>query len=131
MSLNFEGLGRLESKLKISAKAAPRVKRVVMKSGADLSNRTQELMNERYKGHWENTGKKRKWIYSTGTTRRSAVVHITDDSLTAYVAPQTAYFPYLEYGTRYMSARPTLGPAFHEIEPKFKRELKQAIKGKD
>ena len=45
MSLNFEGLGRLESKLKISAEAAPRVKRVVMKSGADLSNRTQELMN--------------------------------------------------------------------------------------
>lgn len=131
MSLSFEGLGRLESKLKISAEAAPRVKRVVMKSGADLSNRTQELMNERYKGHWENVGKKRKWVYPTGTTRRSAVVHITDNGLMAYVAPQTAYFPYLEYGTRYMTARPTLGPAFHEVEPQFKRELKQAIKGKD
>lgn len=30
-----------------------------------------------------------------------------------------------------MAARPTLAPAFHEVEPKFKRELKQAIKGKD
>ena len=38
---------------------------------------------------------------------------------------------YLEYGTRYMSARPTLGPAFHEVDPKFKSELKQALKGKD
>lgn len=93
MSLNFEGLGRLESKLKISAEAAPRVKRVVMKNGANLSNKTQELMNERYKGHWEGSRKKRKFVYPTGTTRRSAVVHIDDDGLTAYVAPQTAYFP--------------------------------------
>lgn len=131
MSLNFEGLGRLESKLKISAEAAPRVKHVVMKNGADLSNRTQELMNERYKGHWEGTGKKRKWVYPTGTTRRSAVVHIDDDGLTAWVGASTAYFPYLEFGTRYMAARPTLGPAFHEVEPTFKRELKQTLKGKD
>ena len=111
--------------------AAPRVKRVVMKNGANLSNRTQELMNERYKGHWEGSGKKRKFVYPTGTTRRSAVVHIDDNGLTAYIAPQTAYFPYLEYGTRYMAARPTLGPAFHEVEPEFKQELKKALKGND
>lgn len=112
MSLNFEGLGKLESKLKISAEAAPRVKRVVMKSGADLSNRTQELMNERYKGHWEGTGKKRKWIYPTGTTRRSAVVHITDDGLTAYVAPQTSYFPYLEARHPLYGSPSYAGPCF-------------------
>lgn len=76
------------------------VKNIVKKHGALLQSKAQDNMDSAYiKG------------YSTGATKRSTTVNYSDGGLTAIVAPHTAYFSYLEYGTRFMEAKPTLGPA--------------------
>lgn len=106
---------------------------------------THQLMSQRYTGHWEYSKYKhgKVWIKPTGTTRRSTLAHITDDGMTGYVqaqeehwqgtdnahgmygktVPGTSYFPYLEYGTRYMKARPTLGPAFELRSKQFAKAV--------
>lgn len=39
------------------------------------------------------------------------------------------FYPFfVEYGTRFMAARPTLGPAYAEAAPQFEREIAQAIR---
>lgn len=76
------------------------VKTVVKQNGAELQSKAQDNMDQTYtKG------------YSTGATKRSTTLEIADGGLTAIVAPHTAYFSYLEFGTRWMDAKPTLGPA--------------------
>lgn len=76
------------------------VKVIVKQNGAELQSKAQDNMDNAYtKG------------YSTGATKRSTSVKIADNGLTAIVGPHTKYFPYLEYGTRFMDAKPTLGPA--------------------
>lgn len=76
------------------------VKNIVKQNGADLQSKAQDNMDQAYtKG------------YSTGATKRSTSVRIADRGLTAIVGPHTKYFSYLEYGTRFMDAKPTLGPA--------------------
>ena len=76
------------------------VKNIVKQNGADLQSKAQDNMDQAYtKGH------------STGATKRSTSVRIADRGLTAIVGPHTKYFSYLGYGTRFMDAKPTLGPA--------------------
>lgn len=93
------------------------VKRIVKASGARLQSDTQRRMVAAY-----NRG------YSTGATRRSTTLQISDGGLTATVAPHTKYFPYLELGTRFMTAKPTLQPAFAKESMKFVQELKGLVK---
>ena len=102
MSKNFvklEGITELSMGLKDRAHMND-VKAIVKQNGAGLQSKAQDNMDQAYtKG------------YSTGATKRSTTLEIADSGLTAIVAPHTAYFSYLEYGTRWMAARPTLGPA--------------------
>lgn len=84
-----------------------------------LAQKTHVMMNQAYTGHYE--GKKK--VMPTGTTRRSTQYVLTDDGKTGIVAPGTSYFPYLEYGTRKMKARPALGPAFEIIAPQFAKAM--------
>lgn len=93
------------------------VKQAVQKHGALLHTGTQERMVAAY-----NRG------YSTGATRRSTTLEISDGGLTATVAPHTEYFPYLEKGTRFMNARPTLEPALHKQGAAFINDLKRLVK---
>lgn len=123
--IEFKGTDGLLRALKANAQALPKIKHAVAKNGARLSQYTQQYMNERYRGHYEG----KKFIRPTGTTRRSAIVHIDQGGLRAFVAPDTSYFPYLEFGTIKMAARPTLRPAFNKVEPLFKEDIKKAIKG--
>ena len=88
---------------------------IVHKHGARLQNQTQSNMDRAYiRG------------YSTGATKRSTT--ITNSNFKSEVQPHTEYFPYLEYGTRFMSRRPTLGPAFSKIEPGFRQEITKLMK---
>lgn len=90
-----------------------------------LASTTHRLMNQQYKGHYEWSKYKHglKFVHPTGTTRRSTQAQFKDDGKTGIVAPQTSYFPYLEYGTRKMKARPTLGPAFEIRSKQFEKAL--------
>ena len=127
-TVKIEGMNALVQNLKKNADLS-RFKPIVMHYTNNLSTTTQELMNARYKGHWEHVDGEKKWVYPTGTTRRTAIPHLTNSGLTGYVAPSTEYFPFLEYGTRYMKARPTLHPAFEKVAPAFKKAvIKEAKK---
>lgn len=119
----IEGLSALVHKLNALKYSGTQIRDVVKKNGAELQQQTQKNMLEEYKGHYEG----KKFVKPTGATRRSAAVEIKDNGMTAVVAPNTSYFPYLEYGTRFMEARPTLGPAFKRVSPIFIEDIKRII----
>lgn len=105
------------------------VKKIVAKHGAGLKKGTQQNMNAMYKGHYEyKKGKGLVFVPPTGNTRRSVTNNITHGGLTATVTANTEYFPYLEYGTRFMAARPTLHPAFAIESMKFVDDLNKLFK---
>lgn len=116
VSINIQGSDELLTAMKKLEKMDD-VKRIVKASGARLQSDTQRRMVAAY-----NRG------YSTGATRRSTTLQISDGGLTATVAPHTKYFPYLELGTRFMTAKPTLQPAFAKESMKFVQELKGLVK---
>lgn len=119
----IEGLSALVHKFNALKYSGTQIRDVVKKNGAELQQQTQKNMLEEYKGHYEG----KKFVKPTGATRRSAAVEIQDNGMTAVVAPNTSYFPYLEYGTRFMEARPTLGPAFKRVSPIFIEDIKRII----
>lgn len=121
--VKIEGLSALVQKLNALKYTGSQIRSVVKKNGAELQQQTQKNMLEEYKGHYEG----KKFVKPTGATRRSAAVEIKDNGMTAVVAPNTSYFPYLEYGTRFMEARPTLGPAFKRVSPIFIEDIKRII----
>lgn len=111
----IEGLEELKAGLKSRMDLAP-VEDLVKKHGAQLSSRTQENMRAAYVHG-----------YSTGRTRRSVKPIFSDAGMTVSVGPTTDYFPYLEYGTRFMNAMPTLKPAFDVQSVMFINELKRLM----
>lgn len=116
MKVTIKGMDALVSGLK--SRANPReVQNVVMKNGAQLQQRTISNMNSAYTHG-----------YSTGRTARSTGLTMSNNNLTATVKPTTNYFPYLEYGTRFMAAMPTLKPAFDVQYPMFINELERLCK---
>jgi HK97 gp10 family phage protein len=66
--------------------------------------------------------------YQTGTTKHSIRSEIIDSGFTASVGPETEYSPYLEYGTRYMSAQPFIRPAYNAQKGKFKQDMQKLVK---
>jgi hypothetical protein len=56
---------------------------------------------------------------------RWSVGYQASDFLDRGFAP---YFLYQELGTAYMPAQPHLGPAFHEMEPYYLRDLAELIR---
>ena len=116
--VKIEGLSELQAKFEeMNVSFQPKVRSIVAKHGAQLKTRTAENMSNAYTAG-----------YSTGATRRSLTTTFSDGGMTVAVAPHTEYFPYLEYGTRFMSARPTLKPAFAFQSVQFVNELKKMMK---
>ena len=113
--ITLEGVDDLTSALKAKMDLTE-VPQIVKKHGAQLSSRTQSNMQAAYTHG-----------YSTGRTRRSVKPIFSDGGMTVSVGPTTDYFPYLEYGTRFMSAMPTLKPAFDVQSQMFINELKRLM----
>lgn len=119
VDVKIEGLQALISNLDARKYSGKQIRNVVMKNGANLQEDAQKRMTKTVayvKG------------YSKGTTRRSTTLTISDDGMKAIVAPGTSYFPYVEYGTRYMEAEPTLNPAFQKIKQQFYKDVMDLIK---
>lgn len=126
MASNFirvEGLSELSNGLRTRSQLQA-AKNVVHDHGAKLQQRTKEKMSAAYTGHFEG----KRFVRPTGATSRSTTVEIADGGLTAIVAPHTKYFPYLEKGTRFMEARPTLGPALQVEALQFVSDLNKLVK---
>lgn len=127
--VKIEGLEALVKEFNIKKNDIVKVKDIVKKHGAELSAKTQSNMLKQYTGHYEwKKGRGKVLVHPTGETRRSSTVEISNGRMTATVAPSTKYFSYLEYGTRFMQARPTLGPAFRREAPLFKADIEKLIK---
>lgn len=119
VDVKIEGLQALISDLDARKYTGKQIRNVVMKNGANLQEDAQKRMTKTVayvKG------------YSKGTTRRSTTLSISDDGMTATVAPHTEYFSYVEYGTRYMEAEPTLNPAFQKIKQQFYKDVIGLVK---
>ena len=119
VDVKIEGLQALISDLDARKYSGKQIKNVVMKNGANLQEDAQKRMTKTVayvKG------------YSKGTTRRSTTLSISDGGMTATVAPHTEYFPYVEYGTRFMEAEPTLSPAFQKIKQQFYKDVMDLVK---
>lgn len=112
-SIRFEGADELERALIEKGKLEV-VKQIVRKHGAEL-----------------NQGVVRNAVftrgYSTGQTRRSIHLTFHNKGLEARVKPSTEYSPYLEHGTRFMSAQPFVGPAFNSQKEKFKNDIERLV----
>lgn len=112
--IEIAGMDKLLKRLKENA-TLDDVKKVVRTNGAQLQSKMQDKADFT-KG------------YATGTTKRSIGLEITDGGMSAEVGPETEYSPYLEYGTRFMSAQPFVRPALDEQKAKFKSDLQKLMK---
>ena len=66
--------------------------------------------------------------YSTGTTKRSINLKITDRGFTGKVGPGTEYSPYLIYGTRFMAAQDFFRPPFYVQRAQFIKDMKRLMR---
>ena len=58
--------------------------------------------------------------------------HITSsypNSLEGHVKSEAAYSGYQEYGTRFQKGTPHIRPALQEVEPQFKQDMNNVLKG--
>lgn len=115
IKITVKGDKELEAKLKKKADLGP-IRNVVSKYGAVLSDTMKDDMDKAYvKG------------YSVPHTKNTVFVQKSDGGMTASVGPTTYYAPYVEYGTRKMSAEPAVRPAFNTVKPKFIADLKKEV----
>lgn len=109
-SIQIKGIDKLQKKLRKNATMAD-VKTVVRTNGIEM-NRTASRLAP----------------VDTGFLRRSIVFAIADGGLTATSTAGAEYAPYLEYGTRFMSAQPFMRPAYNQQKAKFKSDMGRLVK---
>lgn len=112
--IKVEGLDKLQKALKDNITMND-VKKVIRHNGAELQSRMMQEADFT-RG------------YATGTTKRSISLDLKDGDLTAEVGATTEYAPYLEYGTRFMSAQPFVKPALDAQVQKFKSDMQKLVK---
>lgn len=116
MSVRINGMKELQGKLKQKERSHDKaIQKVVRHHGIKL----QQTMTRKAiftKG------------YSLGDTQASISLEITHGGFTAMVGPQTHYSPYLEYGTRFMSAQPFVKPSLDVVKPAFIADLNKLVK---
>ena len=120
MSIEFKGTDALIGALKEKA-TMDDVKNVVRMNGSEMQRKMQR--NASFRGHKKNG----KFIKPTGATKRSIQIEIKQSGMTAKVAPQTEYSPYLEYGTRFMDAQPFVRPAYQKQKSIFLNDMKRLM----
>lgn len=116
ISIKLTGIRELQQAIEKREDLTP-VKVIVANHGGKLKAKTISNMNAAYTAG-----------YSTGVTAGSVTNEIGDGGLSATVAPHSTYFSYLEYGTRFMSARPTLKPAWAYEAVQFVNDLQKLMK---
>lgn len=66
--------------------------------------------------------------HSTGQTRRSIKLTRANSGFSVKVKPTTDYAPYLEYGTRFMSAQRFVKPSFDKQSKIFLEDIKKVMR---
>lgn len=122
-NVKFEGIEQLRKALN-SKERLKKVQNAVKASGGQLQE--QAMRNAKFRGHYRNG----QFISPTGYTKRNIMLDIKDNGLTAEISSKSEYSGFLEFGTRYMSAQPFMGPAVRSVTPKFKKNITEALKEK-
>ncbi len=112
MSVEWHGAERLTMAIRgASQKAMEQISQVIR-------NNTERLK----------TSAKAKAPVDTGFLKN----HITSsypDRLEGHVKSEAAYSGYQEYGTRFQTGKPFMRPALREVEPQFKKDMTDVVKG--
>lgn len=114
MSFNckFSGFEKLSSALGEKLLKAELAKQIVKRNGAEMHEKAQRFAP-----------------VDTGTLKRSISLDIVDGGRTALVRGDNVnYGVYQEYGTRYQSGTPFVGPAYKEQKEKFKEDMRGILK---
>lgn len=68
------------------------------------------------------------WVpVDTGATKNSILPRFSEGGMVAEIGPTTAYAPFLEFGTRFMAARPFMIPALEAERQPFLTAIAQLI----
>lgn len=112
MSVEWHGAERLTMAIRGSSR------KVMGQSSQVIRNNTERLK----------ASAKEKAPVDTGFLKN----HITSsypNSLEGHVKSEAAYSGYQEYGTRFQTGTPHIRPALREIEPQFKKDMTDVLKG--
>ena len=112
MSVEWHGAERLTMAIRGSSR------KVMEQSSQVIRNNTERLK----------ASAKAKAPVDTGFLKN----HITSsypDRLEGHVKSEAAYSGYQEYGTRFQTGKPFMRPALKEVEPKFKKDMTDVLKG--
>ena len=71
---------------------------------------------------------KRAIPVDTGHARNTTIAEFYTDGCGAEIGTVAPYAPYIEFGTRFMPARPYLTPAYDGVAPGFEKRLAEIYK---
>lgn len=108
--LKIKGTADLIGKLKRNANLDD-VKDVVKLNGSEMHRKAQRYAP-----------------VETGNLKRNIRYHSEDNGFVAKVASEADYAPYQEWGTRYQSGKPHVGPSFNEQKTQFLKDMKRLMK---
>lgn len=109
-SLSYKGIDQLLNHLDKAATLKD-AQNIVKSNTADLSKRMQSQVP-----------------VDTGFLRRSIKMSISDGGFTGLVHPTAEYSPYVEYGTRFMSAQPFIKPSFEVQKAIFIKDMLRLVR---
>ena len=112
MSVEWHGAERLTMAIRGSSKKVMEQSGKVVKNNTELVQRFARVYAPRDTGFLEN--------------------HITSsypNRLEGHVKSEAAYSGYQEYGTRFQTGKPFMRPALKVVEPKFKQDMTDVLKG--
>lgn len=118
---SIKGDKELIAAIKVKAKHQA-VDRIVKQNTIELMSGAKWQAAAKFTGHMEGN----RFVSPTGTAKRSIRMTM-DGSMSGTVAYGVDYAYYLEHGTRFMTARPTMGPAFMIQKSKFIADLKRLV----
>lgn len=109
MNIRLYGINELCVALN-NAASLDRVRQVVRLNGSELQQKAMQAAP-----------------YKTGYLRRSIMLSLEDDGLTAKCTALASYAPYQEWGTRYMAAHPFMRPSFNRQAPIFENDISRVM----
>ena len=112
MSVEWHGAERLTMAIRGSSQKVIQQSGKVVKNNAELVQRFAKVYAPRDTGFLE-----------------SQINTSYPQALEAHINAEAAYSGYQEYGTRFQTGKPFMRPALKVVEPKFKQDMTDVLKG--
>lgn len=112
MNVEWHGTERLTMAIRGSSRKVMEQSGKVVKNNAELVKRFARVYAPRDTGFLE-----------------SQINTSYPQALEAHINAEAAYSGYQEYGTRFQTGKPFMRPALKVVEPKFKQDMTDVLKG--